>query len=142
MSNPAPCRCAFKETREIRDGALLFMLTCVLWRSVSCCCPHHLIHDKHITFTLIFFKNVKFFAEIIGDAHAAVRNSTERWSVHFAQFPPVVTLWKILVLFNITTRILTLIQPTDLVKVSSVFTYTLVHRCVCRHVCTHVLILS
>ena len=31
---------------------------------------------------------------------------------------------------------------TDLVQISSVFTCTLVHRCVCRHVCTHVLIFS
>ena len=116
------------------------MLTCVLQKSVSCCCPCHLIHDKHTTFTLIFFKNVKVFAEIIGDAHAAIRNITERWSVHFAQFPPVVTFWKVLVLFNITTRILTLIRPTDLIQISCFYLYSCAQVCMqaCVYACINI----
>lgn len=125
---------------EIRDGALLFMLTCVLKKSVSCCCPCHLIHDKHITFTLIFFKNVKVFAEIIGDAHAAIKIS-QRDGCALCPVSPSGNILGSPSIIQYLARILTLIRPTDLIQISSVL---LVLLCtgVCRHVCTHILIFS
>lgn len=63
-----------------------------------------------------------------GNCRIICRNNTERSRIHFTQFSPVLTSCKTIV--HITTRILTLMQSSNLSQISRVL-LILVCECVC-----------
>lgn len=65
---------------------------------------------------------------MIGNSHVVVSNNTEGSHVSFYQFPLNVTVHQKLY-YNITTKVLTLIQPTILFR----FSMLLVLICVCMY---------
>lgn len=64
---------------------------------------------------------IEILIEIIVDSRAVIRNNPERSPVSCTQFPPMIPFCK--TIHNITTRMLTSIEPTNLFQISY-FTYT------------------
>lgn len=71
----------------------------------------------HVAILFIFFYNltfvIKFFLEIIVDSREVVKNNTEKSRALFVVFLMVYHLTNLQ--YNITTRILTLIQPRNVI---------------------------
>lgn len=69
----------------------------------------------------------EIFTNTIVDSHVGIRNNTDRSYVHFTQFPLIVTflekLW-----YDITTRMLTLMQPTYFLQIFQFHLYSYIYK--------------